>query len=326
MASPASTLKSDRSDGHASQVIELQGGHEVDRLLWRYLQQGTDIMLQHVSGKIRRRLDNMSKSLDYLESNTTMLLQRLRRKGTQQPVDAVEGSDNDTCSVMSSDDTSKPEGGTGRELVVACRGADGALSTRVNVRESDSWSDVRSAIEKSLRTSHNRGIQKIFFQDLTGNLISLDSESSWTLCKSLQSLKEQRHISLVIKDQDKPSALRHPLTASRPDDALSAHVPSGDFLHAQAHGAVVLKDEIRNHSSYDAPTRSNSDPGRARLLKLKPPPLKSKEARSSAVMREHGEHFVSSSTLSLKNMKISNLKEVGGPAEGGLIDSSCLAV
>uniref|UniRef100_A0A7S4NLG2 PB1 domain-containing protein n=1 Tax=Guillardia theta TaxID=55529 RepID=A0A7S4NLG2_GUITH len=203
----------------------------------------------------------------------------------------------------------KPEGGTGRELVVACRGADGALSTRVNVRESDSWSDVRSAIEKSLRTSHNRGIQKIFFQDLTGNLISLDSESSWTLCKSLQSLKEQRHISLVIKDQDKPSALRHPLTASRPDDALSAHVPSGDFLHAQAHGAVVLKDEIRNHSSYDAPTRSNSDPGRARLLKLKPPPLKSKEARSSAVMREHGEHFVSSSTLSLKNMKISNLKE-----------------
>uniref|UniRef100_A0A7S4KGF4 Uncharacterized protein n=1 Tax=Guillardia theta TaxID=55529 RepID=A0A7S4KGF4_GUITH len=84
----------------------LQGGHEVDRLLWRYLQQGTDIMLQHVSGKIRRRLDNMSKSLDYLESNTTMLLQRLRRKGTQQPVDAVEGSDNDTCSVMSSDDTS----------------------------------------------------------------------------------------------------------------------------------------------------------------------------------------------------------------------------
>jgi len=44
-----------------------------------------------------------------------------------------------------------------------------------------------------------RGIQKIFFQDLTGNLISLDSESSWTLCKSLQSLKEQRHISLVIK-------------------------------------------------------------------------------------------------------------------------------
>ena len=105
MASPASTLKSDRSDRHASQVIEPQVGHEVDRLLWRYLQQGTDIMLQHVSGKIGRRLDNMSKSLDYLESNTTMLLQRLRRKGTQ-PVDAVEGSDIDACSVLSSDDTS----------------------------------------------------------------------------------------------------------------------------------------------------------------------------------------------------------------------------
>jgi len=130
---------------------------------------------------------------------------------------------------------------------------------------------------------------------------------------------------LACQDQDKPSALRHPLTASRPDDALSAHVPSGDFLHAQAHGAVVLKDEIRNHSSYDAPTRSNSDPGRARLLKLKPPPLKSKEARSSAVMREHGEHFVSSSTLSLKNMKISNLKEydVTLPERGSCFKNVC---
>eukprot|EP00960_Hanusia_phi_P064150 765710-Hanusia_phi.AAC.3 len=80
MTSPVSSLRSERTGARTGEGMDPPSFEEAERLLWRYLEEGTDIMFKHVSGKISRRLDRMSKSLDYLESSTTILVQRAKKK------------------------------------------------------------------------------------------------------------------------------------------------------------------------------------------------------------------------------------------------------
>jgi len=276
---------------------------EAERLLWRYLEEGTDIMFKHVSGKISRRLDRMSKSLDYLESSTTILVQRAKKKeiptwGAELPAHA------ENLAAWSSETRS-----ANGNLLVICRDADSKATTRVVVQESDSWKTVRENIGKSVASSSRRALGSIYFEDLMRSLIYLDSESSWALCKSLQALKDEPHISLLIKDNNGRSSVKQNLKTSKPADSPSSHAASYDFFQAESFRAPMIRDEIRNNpSSLSSP--STSDSGKARLFKLKPPPLKIKTARASTPERSHGELFVSSSILSLRNMKIANLKEV----------------